>query len=154
MHVDVQFSVFLVNKPGVLAQVAKSLGKAKVNIVAMTMMDSSDHGVLRMVVDDADKVRKVFKKDHDYWTETDVLVMQLHNEPGVLATVSGELAKAHINISYAYTSGGAPGGRTTCVFKIADMKKGMKLLEDRNGTEKPARAKRTAGVRPSPSSRR
>ena len=55
MRVDTQFSVFLVNKPGVLAQVTEAIAKAKVNIVALTMMDSSEHGVLRLVADDAEQ---------------------------------------------------------------------------------------------------
>lgn len=152
MRQDTQFSVFLVNKPGVLAQVSRALAKAKVNIVAMTLMDSSEHGVLRFVSDDADKARDVLKKAHDHWTETDVLVIHLTNEPGALANVAEELATSHVNISYGYTSGGAPGGKTTCVFKVADMKKSMHLLERYNGVEKTS--KKRAKVRPSPARRK
>jgi len=49
---DIQFSIFLVNKPGVLAQVTGALGEAKLNIHAMTLVDSQEHGVLRVVADD------------------------------------------------------------------------------------------------------
>ena len=151
MRADTQFSVFLVNKPGVLAQVTESIAKAKVNIVALTMMDSSEHGVLRFVCDDAGRAREVLRRNHDNWTETEVLAMHLKNEPGALAAVAQRLADAHINISYAYTSGGAPGGRTTCIFKVADLKKATKLLAGMNGAEKPARRQ---NIRRSPAARR
>ena len=155
MRIDTQFSVFLVNKPGVLAQVTSALAKAKVNIVALSMMESSEHGVLRVVCDNADKAREVLKRHHDHWTETEVLSLALRNEPGVLAGVAEELAEAHINISYAYTSGGAPGGRTTCILKVADEKRAMKLLEkfvaDNAGTKT---QKREGNVRRAPTMRR
>jgi len=128
MYVETQFSIFLVNKPGVLAGVTGSLAKTRVNLVALTLMDSMEHGVLRVVTNDAEKTRDVLGKTHDRWTETDVLVMELSNEPGAFANVAEALAKAHINISYAYCTGGAKGGRTTAVFKVADLKKAMKVL--------------------------
>ncbi|NLF30612.1 MAG: ACT domain-containing protein [Planctomycetes bacterium] len=128
MRIDTQFSAFLVNRPGVLAQITRQLAKARLNIVAMTLVDSSEHGVLRFVCDNAEKARTVLGSSHDHWTETEVLVFSLPNQPGALATVAELLAEAHINISYGYTSGGAPGGKTTCVFKVADMKKAARLL--------------------------
>ncbi len=142
MHVATQFSVFLVNKPGVLGQVTGAIAKAKINIVALTLMDSSEHGVLRLVCDDPEKARKVLTKSHDHWTETEVLILHLNNEPGAVATVAGSLADDHINISYVYTSGGAPGGRTTCVFKVADMKKAMKRLATGKKPQKAATRRR------------
>lgn len=152
MHTATQFSVFLVNKPGVLAQVTQAIAKARINILAMTLVDSSEHGVLRFICDDPDKTRTVLKSKHDYWTETDVLVLYLQNKPGVLAAVAEELAGAHINISYAYTSGGAPGGKTTCVFKVADAKKAAKLLDRFNGAERGRNDR--SGERPSVGRRR
>jgi hypothetical protein len=154
MHIDTQFSVFLVNKPGVLAQVTKSIAKAHVNLMAMTLVDSSEHGVLRFVCDEPQKVRAVLKTKNDYWTETEVLVMQLQNKPGVLAAVAEELADAHVNISYAYTSGGGPGGKTTCVFKVADIKKASKLLDKYNGTDKDGHDRGGGQIRPARGSRR
>ena len=79
--------------------------------------------------------------------------MTLANEPGALAAVAQRLAENHVNISYAYTSGGAPGGKTTCIFKVADLSKAMKLLNKLNGAEKP-QARQRARIRPAPSMRR
>ena len=153
MQIDTQFSVFLVNKPGVLAQVTQTLAKAKLNIVALTMVDSSEHGVLRFVCDNAVKAREVLKKHHDNWAETEVLALTLRNEPGALSVVAQHLADAHVNISYAYTSGGAPGGRTTCIFKVADLNRAMKLLKPFVETEKPP-AERRKTIRRAPTAGR
>ncbi len=141
MYLQTQFSVFLVNKPGVLAQVTGALAKAKVNIIALTLMDSMEHGVFRLVCDDSSAARKVLGKAHDRWTETEVLVMELANKPGAFSAVAEKLANNHINISYAYSTSGARGGKTNCVFKVADMKKAIKVLEgDLKETAKNARA--------------
>ena len=122
------------------------LAKAKVNIIALTLMDSMEHGVLRIVCDNAGGAREVLGRTHDRWTETDVIVLELSNEPGAFAKIAGKLADAHINISYAYSTGGAHGGRTTAVFKVADMKKAQKLLEG----ERPVRKKGDATVKMPP----
>ncbi len=128
MRTATQFSVFLVNKPGVLASVMGALAKAHINIQALTLTDYMEQGVLRFVSSDEKTARTVLGSAHDRWTETDVLVLELHNEPGAFAAVAEKLADAHVNISYAYCTGGAPGGHTTAVFKIADMAKAQKVL--------------------------
>ena len=87
MHVATQFSVFVINKPGVLAAVAGALSAAKVNMTALSLMDSGDHGMLRMVCSDPDKARSVLSAAHDRWTETQVLVLELGNTPGAFAAV-------------------------------------------------------------------
>ena len=145
MQTQVQFSVFLVNKPGVLATVTTALAKAHVNLVALTLMDSMEHGVLRIVCDNPDAARRILGEAHDRWTETEVLVMELENEPGAFAHVTEELSNEHINISYAYSTGGARGGRTTAVFKVADIKKARKLLKP---APTQAKSKKKANVKP------
>ncbi len=145
MHIQTQFSVFLVNKPGILASVTGALAKAKVNIIALTLMDSMEHGVLRIVCKDAETVRKVLGKAHDRWTETEVLVLELDNEPGAFSRVAKRLADSHVNISYAYCTGGAAGGKTTAVFKVADLKKALTILkESKSPKRKTKRALKTA----------
>src|SRR3954470_12746178 len=92
-----QFSVFLVNKPGVLAQVTTALATAKINLLAMTLVDSQEHGVLRMVVKAPAAAREVLTKLNLPMTETDVLCVDLPNRPGALADVATLLGKNHIN---------------------------------------------------------
>jgi hypothetical protein len=132
MYVASQFSVFMVNKPGVLAQVLTEFAKVRVNIVAITMMDSAEHGVMRVVFEEPVKAREVLTRLNMPYNETEVLCVNLANRAGELATVAEKLAKGHINISYAYCTAGARGGRTTGVLKVSDVKKAMKLLENHN----------------------
>jgi hypothetical protein len=129
---QLQFSVFLVNKPGVLAQVTSALAGAKVNLVAVTLVDSQEHGVLRLVAEKAEQARDVLRKLNLPMTETEVLCVDLPNRPGALADVATLLGKNHININYAYVTSGAPGGRTTGVFKVADQAKALHLLSKAN----------------------
>jgi hypothetical protein len=124
-----QFSVFLVNKPGVLAQVTTALAKEKINLIAVTLVDSQEHGVLRLVPESATNARAVLQRLNLPMTETDVLCIDLPNHPGALADVAQQLGTAHININYAYVTSGAPGGRTTGVFKVADPAKATRILK-------------------------
>jgi len=134
--VSTQFSVFLVNKPGVLAQVTRALADEKVNIVAMTLVDSQEHGVLRIVPADAESARRVLAKLNLPMTEAEVLCLDLPNHPGALADVATLLGQNHININYAYCTSGAPGGRTTGVFKVADQTKARHVLKKAGGKHK------------------
>jgi hypothetical protein len=128
MQVETQFSVFLVNKPGVLAQVLGELARAKINIVAMTMADTTEHGVLRLIVDRPAEARKVMKKLSIPVTETDVLGVDMPNRPGSIADLCARLAAEHINVSYAYATSGASGAKTKVVVKVADMNKAKAVL--------------------------
>jgi len=123
----------MVNKPGVLAQVLGEFARAKINIVAMTMVDSAEHGVMRGVFDSAKKAEELVKTLNMQYSETDVLRVNLANKSGALAAVVEKLAKSHINISYAYCTAGASGGRTTGILKVADVKKAMRILESNTG---------------------
>ncbi len=124
----IQFSVFLINKPGVLAEVTTALSEAGVNLFALTLVDSSEHGVLRIASEAPDLCRKALTDIHDRFTETEVLAVDVTNEPGAFANVATKLADAHINIAYAYCTGGVIGGATTGIFKVADLKKALQVL--------------------------
>ncbi|WP_146663063.1 ACT domain-containing protein [Anaerohalosphaera lusitana] len=129
MYLETQFSVFMINKPGVLAQLLDEFARSNVNIQALTMMDSVEHGVLRVVAKNHKKVCQLLTDLNMQFSETDVLCVNLSNKSGALAEITNKLAKAHINISYAYCTAGARGGRTTGVIKVADVKKAMKVLQ-------------------------
>jgi len=137
----VQFSIFLVNKPGVLTQILRELAKAKVNITNIAMMDSMEHGVLRMVVDDPVAARPVLAKLNIPMAETDVLAVTLANRPGAAADLCERLADAHINISYVYCTGGVAGGKTVVVLKVPDIKKAIKVLEGAKSTRRDMKIK-------------
>ena len=129
MQIETQFSIFLINKPGILAQTLDAIAAEKVNIIAMTMMDSMEHGVLRLVTDKPDTTREILKKISASASETEVLCITLSNHAGALADIADCLAASHININYAYCTAGAKGGKTTGVLKVADIKKAIKVLE-------------------------
>src|SRR5262249_10844041 len=106
MGTSKQVSVFLENKPGRLANVLSALAQEKVNITALTVMDSHEHNVLRVVTDDTSGTVKVLKDLGIPHAETDVLLVELRNQPGALAHVCEVLGLGHVNIDYAYCSSG------------------------------------------------
>ncbi len=142
MYIAPQFSVFMVNKPGVLALALSEFAKAKINITAITMMDSAEHGVMRVVFENPETAKEVLARLNMPYNQTDVLCVDLANKAGELAVVAEKLAKGHINISYAYCTAGGKGGRTTGVLKVSDVKKAMKLLQNHNKTSKAETATR------------
>ena len=129
MYVTKQFSIFMVNKPGVLAQVLGQFATNKLNIIAMTVMDSAEHGVMRVVFTAPAKAQELLARTNVPHNEAEVLCVTLDNKSGALAAVVEKLSKAKVNITYAYVTAGARGGRTTAVLKIPDLKKAMKVLE-------------------------
>lgn len=146
MYIGTQYSIFMVNKPGVLSQVLNKFAASKVNITALTMMDSVEHGVLR-VVGPTSKIKPVLDDLNMPYNETDVLCVNIANHSGALAEVTQDLSENHINISYAYATAGARGGRTTGVLKVADVKKAMKVLN--SGGKKTSKQKKTVKRAPS-----
>lgn len=152
LYVETQFSIFLINKPGVLAQTLTALAKEKINIVAMTMMDSVEHGVLRLVTEKPDETRALFSKINATVDETKVICITLSNRAGALADVTSRLAEAHININYAYGTAGARGGKTTGILKVADTAKSVKILQ-RHFDNTKAKTTRKSKLRPSPGRR-
>jgi hypothetical protein len=143
----IQFSVFLVNKPGVLAQVTGALAEEKINIAAMTLVDSQEHGVLRIVVEEPAEAREVLTRLNLPVTETDVICLELSNNPGALSDIATLLGKNHININYAYCTSGAPGGKTTGIFKVADPAKAMRMLPEKGPKHKETDLHRGRGRR-------
>jgi len=131
----VQFSIFFVNKPGVLSQIFRELGKAKINISTIVMMDSAEHGVLRMIANDPDEARAVFRQLNVSVEESGVLAVPLPNRPGAAADVCERLSAAHVAIRYMYCTGGAPGGKTIVVLKTPNLKRAMQVI----GNEKAPR---------------
>jgi len=149
MRSATQISVFLVNKPGVLAQVVGAIADAKINVVALTIVDSHEHGVLRLVGDDPERLRQVLAQLNLPMHETEVLLIELPNRPGALASVALDLAEAHVNIEYAYVTTGAAGGKTTGIFKVDNLIKAGKAL-----LAKPQRKTRRAPVKKNRTGRR
>lgn len=131
MQSATQFGVFLINKPGVLAQVVDAIAEARINVVALTIVDSQEHGVLRVVGDDPTGLRKVLRKLNLPVHESKVLAVELPNKPGALASIIAKLSEEHVNIQYAYVTAGGGGGKTTGILKVDNLTKAGTLLRAR-----------------------
>jgi len=147
---DTQFSVFLANKPTVLARVCQQLADDKINILALSMMDSTEHGVLRLVAESPDRARQCLARLNVPTAETTVLLTTLPNRPGALADVVQRLANNHIGVNYAYCTAGAPGGKALGIFRVSDLQKATKVLAERQ----PRRKFETPATRTSAPARR
>ena len=130
MQTRKQVTVFLENKPGRLAQVLSCLAHHKINIVALTVMDSHEHGVLRLVTEDEAATVKALQTLNAHITETDVIAVELKNQPGALAHVCERLAEEHVSIEYAYCSSGGRNGKVFGIFKVTNLEKAQRLLSE------------------------
>ncbi len=102
ISIEQQLSVFLDNRPGTLARTCQALAKEGINILALSMSDTVDHIVVRLIASDTKKAGQVLKQLHTTVQERQVILMDMSNQPGVLATVAQKLTEAGINIEYAY----------------------------------------------------
>ena len=129
MEITKQLSVFLANKPGTLADVCDELAKAGINIFALTISDTADHSVVRLVLSDPRKALHIFEERGVLTVESKVLAIENNNKPGTLAKIATRLAKAKINIEYAYlaTSPGAKKG--LLIMRVDDTKRALKVLK-------------------------
>lgn len=97
-----QISIFLENRAGRLAEVAKVLGDAGINIRALSLADTSDFGILRLIVNDVDKAQAVLRATGHTVSLTDVVAVEIPDRPGGLATVLSALDQGGINVEYMY----------------------------------------------------
>jgi len=129
MRVEKQLAIFLENKPGTLAQVCKVLAREGVNIQAITVSDTVDHAVVRMIVSNATKALHLLGEAGVLVVESDVLTIELPNKPGALAKVAEKLAAAKVNIEYLYGSGGPGAQKGVVVIRSTHLKKAIQVLK-------------------------
>ena len=128
METTRQVSVFLENKPGRLANILRALAREKLNVIALTIAESHDHSALRLIVNDVPRTLEVLRGLGISFTEADVLVVDLKNQPGALAHVCEQLASEHINIDYVYCSSGGKNGKVVGIFKVSNIEKALRLM--------------------------
>lgn len=102
MPIQKQLSVFMPNRPGVLARACAILSEAGINIMAMAVHDTVDNAVVRFLVDHPTKALLLLEQEELYVLEQEVVAVEIDNEPGELTRVCRALAEADINIAYAY----------------------------------------------------
>ena len=125
-----QLAVFLSNRPGALARVCEALAEAGVNIHALTISDTVDHSVVRMVVSDPTKALMLLGERGVLALENDVLMIDTVNEPGVLAKIADRLAKSEINIEYAYMATSAKNPKGLIIVRPSNVEKARTALSD------------------------
>jgi len=111
MEIVTQLSVFLANEPGTLAAVCDALARENINIYALTVSDTVDHAVVRMVVSDTAKALDLFEERGVLVVDNRVLMIENSNQPGALANIARLLGENDINIEYAYLAS-SPGTET------------------------------------------
>jgi hypothetical protein len=130
MEPATQLAVFLSNRPGALAKVCEELAKAEINIHALTISDTVDHSIVRMVVSDPTKALMILGEGGMIALEAEVLMIESDNEPGTLARISDRLAKANVNIEYAYLATGAHSRTGLIILRTSNTETTMAALRE------------------------
>ncbi|HUT53978.1 MAG TPA: ACT domain-containing protein [bacterium] len=123
-----QLSVFVENQPGRLASVAKSLGGAGINIMAMTIAETREFGVVRMIVADWERGIKFLKESGFTVTTTDVLAIEVKDNPGALAKVLEVFVSRGLNVEYMYAFVAKREGTAILVFRFDDPDQAIQAL--------------------------
>jgi hypothetical protein len=127
-----QISVFLENRRGRLAEVTRLLAEEKINIRGLSLADMADLGVLRLIVNDPERCLKVLAANDFAVQPTEVIAVEVEDQPGGLHKVLEVLNAGDINIEYMYVFSGKKAGRAIVALKIDAAKEAVAAL-NRNG---------------------
>jgi hypothetical protein len=127
-----QISVFLENKSGRLAAVTRVLGSSDIDISALSIADTTDFGILRIIVNDPDKATKVLKENGFTVRSTDVVAISVPDKPGGLAGVLEILERESIGIEYTYAFVGKIEGEALVILRPDNPKKAFEVLKENN----------------------
>ncbi|RUL87703.1 ACT domain-containing protein [Tautonia sociabilis] len=122
----------LENKPGRLAKICAAMAQEKINIRALSVMDSGERSVLRMIAEPVESARQVLTSLGVEADFSEVLSEELDNKPGALARLLQRFADEHINVEYAYTSASGPG-KALGIFQVDNAKKAIQVLSHASG---------------------
>ena len=125
-----QISIFLENKSGRLAEVMGTLAKAGVNIRALSLADTADFGILRLIVNDTDTAKRVMKESGFTVAKTEVIALEVPDKPGGLAGILATLDKAAINVEYMYAFVQHSGANAIIIFRFDDLDKAAGILQN------------------------
>jgi len=125
-----QISVFLENRAGRLAEITRVLGDAGVNIRALSLADTSDFGILRLIVSDNDKAKETLKEHGFTVGKTSVVAVEVEDRPGGLNRILEILSQEGINVEYMYAFVQHSGENALMIFRFDDIDAAVKLLLD------------------------
>lgn len=127
-----QVSVFLENKSGRLNEVTQILGDAGLNMSAFTIADTSDFGILRLIVSDPDRAKEVLKKNKFAVQTTEVILVKTPNVPGGLAKMLNILNAENVFIEYMYAFSNSED-TAVIVLRPTDLQKCLDILQNHRG---------------------
>jgi hypothetical protein len=130
MKVD-QISVFLENKPGTLAEVTRILGESGVNIRALSLADTKDFGIMRLIVNDHEKAREVLGRRGFTVRKTEVVAVEVPDRPGGLAEILKILAEGGINVEYLYAFVQHSGENAIIIFRFDETDRAISVLSEK-----------------------
>jgi hypothetical protein len=125
-----QISVFFENKPGRLGEVTKVLADAGINLRAISIADTADFGILRLIVNDYEKAAAALSEAGFTTRITNVAAVEIEDKPGSLAKVMDIFKTANVNIEYLYASLEGKEGKAVVIFKLGDHDKGLELIKE------------------------
>ena len=123
-----QLALFLENRPGMLSRTCQALAAAKINILAMSIIDTVDHAIVRLVLDKPKEGEQVLGKLQVMMQRGDVVYMDVPNTAGVLAGITEKLAKTGINLEYAYCTASASHSEGALVLRTNDLEATINAL--------------------------
>jgi len=131
-----QISIFIENKSGRLAEITGILGENGINIRALSLADTSDFGILRLIVDDSKKALKVLREQRFTVSITYVIGVAVSDSPGGLTSILQTLDKNNVNVEYMYAFVERSGDNAVIIFRFDDVdeaiaaltKSGVKIL--------------------------
>jgi hypothetical protein len=124
-----QISVFLENRPGRLSALCRILADAGVNLTTLTLAETGEFGLLRLVVPDPDKAKQVLERAGYAVTTTEVVALQVPDHPGGLASVLRVLEPDGISVEYMYAFATRAGGDAVMVFRFDAMDRAIAVLQ-------------------------
>jgi hypothetical protein len=125
-----QLSLFLENRTGQLRAPLEALGKAHINLLTMTLADTAHFGILRFIVADPERAKQVLENEGMVVNVTDVVPIQVDNQPGGLASVLAAIEEAGLGVEYMYDFGAASGGgKAAIVFRFEDPDAAISALQ-------------------------
>jgi hypothetical protein len=125
-----QLSVFMENKAGRIAEVTSILAEAGINIKALSIADTSDFGVLRMIVDKSEKALKALNEKGLTVGQTDVLAIEVEDKPGGLHRILELLQQHHINVEYMYAFVQPSSQNAVMIFRFDHLDEAINVLSE------------------------
>ncbi|MDR0474837.1 MAG: ACT domain-containing protein [Treponema sp.] len=125
-----QISVFLENTTGRLGEVTKTLAQAQINIRAISVADTAEFGVLRLIVNDCETAISALNKSGFTTRVTDVAAVEIDDRPGSLAKIMEIFQNLKLNIEYLYASLEGKTGKAVVIFKLEDHARGLQAVKE------------------------